>query len=113
MKSEAQELKFCPPNTEEDTRIILELGSADDIDLSDLLNHLDSIDIKYEEAKADNLIHKCDNVKPIPHAQSYKAYAGVDASKKFSRNYLIVADESGTVRYIEARHSYREPGLSN
>lgn len=109
VKSEAQRLKFCPPNTEEDTRLVLDLGSTNEISLGELFRRLDALGLKHEDAKADNVVHKCENVEPIPNARSYKVYAGVDSSRKFSRNYLVVVDESEAVRYIEARHAYRAP----
>jgi hypothetical protein len=109
--SEANELKFCPANSEEDTRETLDLGSAQELNLDELLMLLDSREVSYELAHTDNIPRKCENFERIPDARTYMIYAGVDASKNFARNYLIVADAAGHVRYIEARHAYRAPKL--
>lgn len=107
--SEANELKFCPANSEEDTRKTLDLGSGQEVNLDELLARLDSRELSYEPANTDNIPRKCENPERIPDARTYMVYAGVDASKAFARNYLIVADAAGHVRYIETRHAYRAP----
>ena len=109
--SEANELKFCPANSEEDSRKTLNLGSAQHVNLDELLARLDSREVSYELADTDNIPRKCENPERIPDARTYMVYAGVDESKTFARNYLIVADASGRVRYIETRHAYRAPKM--
>lgn len=108
-RSEAQGLRFCPADIEADTREALDLEQADEVTLDQLFARLNALGLTYEEAKSDNVLRKCGDVSPIPNAQTFKVYAGVDASKNFARNYLVVADAKGLVRYIEARHAYRAP----
>ena len=113
MESNASMLRFCPADEEADARHVLNLGDDSSVELDDLLTRASSLGYNYEVTNADNISRKCDDAEIIPEAQTYKIYAGFDETNTFTRNYLVVAESSGTVRYIEARHSYRAPGFSN
>lgn len=109
--SKASTLKFCPAEEEADARRVLDLGDESSFALDDLLAHASSLGYNYEVANADNIPRKCEEAEIIPEAKTYTIYAGFDETNTFVRNYLVVAESSGTVRYIEARHSYRALGF--
>lgn len=112
MDSKASTLRFCPADEEADARDVLNLSDDASLELDDLLARAASLGYKFEVAKVDNTLRKCASAEVILEAITYKIYAGFDQTNTFVRNYLVVAESSGTVRYIEARHSYRAPSLS-
>jgi hypothetical protein len=113
MAANANLVSFCPADEEADIRRVLDFDDESDLELDGLLTRALSLGYTYEVVNGDNIPSKCTDVELVSEAITYKIYAGFDETNRFVRNYLVVADPSGIVRYIETRHSFRAPSFLN
>jgi hypothetical protein len=107
--SDELRLEFCPGSFETEAREVLHLGKSTSIKLDELLLELEELDIYYEKSKIDKTPLGCDTYDPELISIAYKVYAGFDDTREYTRNYLILADEKGIIRYIDNRYSYKIP----
>ncbi|GKX34553.1 MAG: hypothetical protein MnENMB40S_21710 [Rhizobiaceae bacterium MnEN-MB40S] len=105
----AQSLAYCPAKSEAEARTVLGLGDMQDVNIDSLLASLEA-DMSYERKHADNK-PGCKGAVTLEEPISYMIFAGMDPTNRYFRTYLVVADQTGLVRYVDERHQHEPPKL--
>lgn len=111
INAEAESMIFCPADAEAEAREVLELGENKEISLNELLAYFTTKKISFEISRIDNIPRTCNGFKNIERSNAYMVFAGFDKTRRYTRNYLIIADEYGYVQYIERRNAYPDPEM--
>ncbi len=106
-------LQFCPPNSEDEARSALGIGSRSNISLAKLKEVLKSKGIGFERKSNRKAAINCGVSNDLDRVELYFVYGDYVEAERYKRTYILVSDDKGVVRYIQEHHQFLPPTFTD
>ena len=102
-------MHVCPEDAESEIRSVLGLAGGAAIRLDKLLEHASERGFAVEETTLRLRNTECIERPEDQSMMIHVIHAGFDRSQSYTRHFVVIADDSGTVSAIELQRAYSTP----